>query len=506
MREKQEEKSRSFFALGRLVNRYKSLSIQARASFWFLTCAFLQKGLSVLTTPIFVRLMSTEEYGKFGVFNSWFGIISVFVTLNLFSGVYAQGLVKFSHDRRVFSSSLEGLVFTLTTVYTGIYVLFHSYINDLIHLTTVQMLAMLLLIWTSAVFNLWAEEKRVEYKYKIIVAVSLLLSFSKPVLGVILVVLSEDKVTARILGMALIDIIVCSALFILQMKRGRSFYSKRYWRYALKFNIPLIPHYLSATVLSSADRIMIENITGSGDAGVYNLAYSIALIMTIFNTALQQTISPWFYQQIKEKKVEKVERIGYTTLILIGTVNLLLILFAPEIIYVYAPPEYASAVWVIPPVVMSVFFMFSYDLFAKFAFYYERTIIIMIASVTGATLNIILNLIAIPLFGFIAAGYTTLICYILYAVAHYWFMRKVCRENCNGIMPYKTGTILKISMIFLLFGFLFLLTYLNMWVRYGLIALLLIAGVLLREKLMTAIQSVLSLKKNTNNSAEKTAE
>lgn len=47
---------------------------------------------------------------------------------------------------------------------------------------------------------------------------------------------------------------------------------------------------------------------------------------------------------------------------------------------------------------MGVLFLYSYDLFAKFVFYYERTIMIMLASIGGAILNIALNYIGIKMF------------------------------------------------------------------------------------------------------------
>ena len=481
--------------MNKILNKYKSLSVQARASFWFLICAFLQKGISSITTPIFTRLMTNEEFGEFGVFNSWMGIISVFVTFNLFYGVYSQGLVKFSEERAIFSSSLEGLTLTLTVIYTVVYLLFHRFFNELFHLTTVQMLSMFLLMWTSAVFNLWAEEQRVEFKYKAIVAVSLVTSLITPILSIILIKLSEDKVTARIIGSVLVNAICFSVLFVIHIRHGGVFYSKKYWVYAIKYNLPLLPHYLSATVLSSADRIMIEHITGSGDAGIYNLAYSVALIMTIFNTVLMQTISPWMYQKIKDKKIKDIENIAYISLLMIGAVNILLILFAPEIISIFAPKEYYDAVWAIPPVVMSVYFMYSYNLFAKFAFYYEKTNFIMIGSIVGALLNVVLNYLMIPVFGFVAAAYTTLICYMIFAFAHYLFMRKVCRGYCDGIMPYNTKIILIITIVFLILGFTLMITYLNIFVRYAMISTVMILTILFREKIKTAIQVIIAMKK-----------
>ena len=53
-----------------ITSKYRSLSIQARAAFWFTICSFLQKGISFITVPIFTRLMSTEEYGTYTVYLS----------------------------------------------------------------------------------------------------------------------------------------------------------------------------------------------------------------------------------------------------------------------------------------------------------------------------------------------------------------------------------------------------------------------------------------------------
>ena len=50
-----------------ITSKYRSLSVQAKAALWFTICSFLQKGISFITVPIFTRLMSTEEYGTYGL-------------------------------------------------------------------------------------------------------------------------------------------------------------------------------------------------------------------------------------------------------------------------------------------------------------------------------------------------------------------------------------------------------------------------------------------------------
>lgn len=482
--------------MGKLRNKYNGLPVQVRASFWFLICAFLQKGISMLTTPIFTRLLNTTEYGKYNVFNSWLGIVTIFVSMSLAGGVYTQGLVKFDKERDVFVSSIQGLTTTLVAFWTIIYLIFHTYWNQLFNLNTVQMLAMLVMIWTTAVFNLWSSDQRVEYKYKALVIITLIVSIAKPALGIVLVINAEDKVTARILGLVLVELIGYSWLSVVQLRKGKKFFSSKYWKYAILFNLPLIPHYLSQIVLSSADRIMISNMVGDSEAGIYSLAYSLSSIMTLFNTALMQTLNPWIYKKIKDKKLEEIAPIAYLSLIIIAAVNLCLILLAPEAVIVFAPKSYYAAIWVIPPVALSVYFMYSYDLFAKFAFYYEKTRFIMYASIIGAVLNIFLNSIFIKIFGYIAAGYTTLACYMIYSVAHYILMNSICKKYCNGIRPYDTKKIFFITIPFLLAGFASLATYKYPVIRYCIIGVVILVVVIKRKDLVSLWKNLNGLKKS----------
>ena len=476
--------------------KYRTLPVQAKASLWFLICSFFQRGVSTVTTPVFTRLLSTEEYGRYNVFNSWMSIITVFVTLNLFYGVYAQGLVKFEEEKKIFTSSLQGLTLVLVIVWTVLYLLVHDFWNDLFHLTTVQMLAMFVMMWTAAVFNFWAAEQRALYKYQALVAVTIGVSLAKPIVGILFVVLTEDKVTARILGLMLVEVAGYTALFFIHMYRGKTFFSRKFWLYALRFNIPLIPHYLSQTVLNSADRIMIKNMVGAEEAGIYSLAYAISLIMTLFNTALMNTISPWIYQKIKAKKTEDIAPIAYITLVGIAGANLLLIAFAPEAVKIFAPATYYEAIYVIPPVAMSVYFLYCYDLFAKFAFYYEKTGFIMAASVAGATLNLVLNYIFIRLCGYWAAGYTTLVCYMIYCVCHYLFMNKVCDKFCSGIRPYNMRKIAGITISFLGAGFILLFTYDYPVARYGIIAIFCIVTIIKHRAIIVFAKQVISTKES----------
>ena len=147
---------------------------------------------------------------------------------------------------------------------------------------------------------------------------------------------------------------------------------------------------------------------------------------------------------------------------------------------------------------MSAFFTFMYPIFGVFQFHFEKTKLIALATFVGAGLNIILNFIFINIFGYYAAGYTTLVCFIVFSLAHYLLMRKMCRDNLNSIYPYKTKTILIISLLFMAVGFIYLITYQNIIARYSLTFLLLIGLIIKRKYILNNIKGIFSVKKQKN--------
>ncbi len=485
----------------KLKTKYSSMPVQVRASLWFLISTFMQKAVSVISTPIFTRLLTTQQYGEYNVFQSWMGIITVIVTLNLFYGVFLQGLVKFEHEAKIYASSMQGLTLALCSFWTIVYFIFHDFFNQLFELNTVQMSFMLIMIWTSAVFQFWSAEQRVNNKYRLLVGLTILVMIAQPAIGIVLVQLSDAayKATARIMGMVIVNIAAYTWCFFVQMRRGKKFFSKKYWLYALKFNLPLVPHYLSQTLLYGSDRIMISRYVSESAAGIYSLAYSVAVIMTMFNTAITQTMGPWMYRKIKERKPQDIAPIVYSAMLIIAAANLTLIMLAPEAISIFAPPEYSDAKWVIPPVALSVFFMFMYDMFASFQFYFEKSWFIMAASVFGAALNIGLNYLFLSPrwfnFGYVAAGYTTLICYILYALCHYLCMRWVCKKHMDGAKVYDAKVLLGVSLCLVASGLMLSMTYEVPILRYSLVGIILLLLIIFHKNVINYAKKLMSLRK-----------
>ena len=240
---------------------------------------------------------------------------------------------------------------------------------------------------------------------------------------------------------------------------------------------------------------MIQEMVGNSQAGIYSLAYSLSQIMTLFNTALKNTVSPWIYRKIKDRQVEELPGVVLPTVILVACVNIFLIAFVPEAVAIFAPVKYHEAIWVIPPVAMSVYFLYLYPLFVDFEFYYEKTKNISLATLIGAGLNIILNYVCIRQFGYMAAGYTTLVCYGFYVFFHYVEMKRICKKEFPGIDVYNSRLLFLISVAFMVIGFAFLFSYQYTFLRYAMIVIVGTITLIKRKSIAKFIREIATIRK-----------
>lgn len=476
-----------------LIKKTKNLSLPVKASLAFMLCSFMQRGISTLTTPIFTRLLTTEQYGYYSIFNSWLDIVSVFTTLKLSGSVFMQALVKFEDDKDELTASTAGLGTTITLLVMCIYLPLRTWINRLMGMTTLVMICIFAASWATMMFELWADQKRNEYKYKPLVALTIFTSIAKPLAGVIAILsTNEYKAEARIISLVIVEILSYSWLFFMFLKKGKTYYNKRFWKYSLSLNVPLIPHYLTRMVLNQSDRLMINAMIGYSAAGIYSLAHNLAWMLTLITNAILNTFNPWIFQRIKKKEYEKIAPLSYAVLMCAAIMGIALIAVAPEIVRIFAPANYYEAVWVIPPLCASVFFLFMYSLFADFEYYFEKSNFLMVASTIGGVLNIILNYFCIKAFGYIAAGYTTLFCYVFYAVVHYMCMSRIIKENIPNIKIYNVKMIILISFVFLGISALLMMTYDKLVLRYSIIFAAMLCFVIKRKKIVNIVKEIKS--------------
>lgn len=477
---------------------YSKLPIAAKASFWFVICNIVQKAMSVLTIPIITRMLSTSEYGIYSVFNSYGNTLIIFATLSVYANGYYVGMKRYDDDKLRYTSSVSGLMFFLTTALFVIFLVFKHTVTAYTGLAFSVWVLIFIWIYGQSMVNLWFTENRYEFKYRLIVAATIFTAISTPFLKIVLISLFEkkgiDKSLGAILGLVIpVAIVGLLALFAMTLK-GKTLFVKNYWKFALAFNIPLIPYYLSQTILNQADKIMIERIDSASSAGIYSVAYSLAMTINIINSAINGSFTPWQFQNMAKGNYKIVAKVINIIMLLLAAANLMLIFIAPEIIKVFAAKEYMQAIYVIPPVTIGVLIIWLTQVFINAEFYFEKNKLIAMSSVMSAILNIILNAIAIPRYGFLAAGYTTLICYLANMIFHGFASTHLLKKN-HMEYPFEIGKIVTLTIASMGIMFMAMVLYNYAVIRYIILVAVLLVIATKYKYIKEMLGGILTVKK-----------
>lgn len=471
-------------------NKYRSSPVQMKASLWYAICNILQKGISFIVIPIYVRLLTTSEYGHYSVFISWKDIVIIFATLNLYCGVFTKAIVDYKNDRDRYTSCMQGLSTVITIVVFFIYLLTDQFWETLLDVSSPVMLLLFVYFIFYPAFSFWSVRQRVENKYQKMVFVTLLTAIATPVLSIVLLYMTDLREYAVILGYLIIQCVTGLIFYIYQFYKGKVFFIKEYWLNSLKFNIPLIPHYLSLIILGQADRVMIDYLCGSDKVAIYNLAYQVSMAITIIISAINNALVPWCYEKLKQKEYDTINNITYKLCLVLFFCTIGITLIAPEVVGILGTSDYRDAVWIIPSVTISCYFTFCYNLFSVIEFYYNATRFVMVASTIGAILNVILNAVFIPIIGFIAAGYTTMICYLAFMFMHYYFMKKICQKEMDHVIPFNMKFIIFSTLLLLVIVVVCLFIYQNHIIRYLCLILIFIFMVFNRNYLKNLLKEM----------------
>lgn len=468
--------------------RDKTLPVEVKASAAYTVCSIFQRSLPFITLPMFTRLLTTEQYGQTTIYQSWMSILVIFLTLNLPYGSFNTAMVKFEGRRDSYVSAINGLCTVLAAAFLLIvYLPFRSAWNGLFELPTALVVFMVLEALMTNATQLWMGKQRFEFRYRKVIAVTVATSIASPVLSFALVMAFQERGYARIVGNSLVAIGCGLILYLVCLRRGKAFYSRDFWKYALSFNVPLIPYYLSQTVFNQSDRIMISHMVGTDMAAVYGIGYTMGILLTFVLNSINNAYVPWFYGKLKDGRGVENRRVSLYIAALMAVLLFGVTLVTPEAILILAGEQYAEAVWVVPPVAMSTLLLFYAQLFINVEFFYEKKALLVVATAGAAVLNVALNFLLIPVFGFVAAAYTTLASYLLFAGCNYLAYRRTVREEGIAADMYDMRALTLLFVAFAAFCFGAMALYGVPVARYAVAVALVALVFVFRKKIRAAL-------------------
>lgn len=400
---------------------------------------YLLKGLSFFSIPIFVRLMSVSDYGRYNTFVAYEAIMTIFLGLAIHSSLknarYKYGLFCECRDaggsyENYLSTSLL-LIVSMTFLAFVVVLFWGEKFSNYLDLPFPFLLCLIAFSFGNAVVLCFNVDASLQYRFQSFLKIAFVNAFSSIGLSIFLIktFCAADPCWGRVLGTTIPMFVIGVLILIFYWKRTlpKKIFSKLKW--GVLYSLPIIPHGLSQIILSQFNRIMINFMIGPAVAGIYSFAYNVYLIGFLSTQAIDNVWSPWFYEKMASKDKVAIKEKSSMLITLVTLFFVALIIAGPEIIYILGPSEYMDAKYAVIPIVAGGFFAFLYNLPAAVEYYNEKTKFIALATCAAAVLNIVLNYVFIPLYGYISAAYSTLVTYVLYFLFHFFMAKFIQKEN-----------------------------------------------------------------------------
>lgn len=403
------------------------ISNDIKAGIWYTVGNFMNRGIAFLSTPVFTRLLSKDDYGEFSNFTAWATLLGVVTSLDLYASI-SRAYYDFEDDFDTYMSTISWLGIAFCSLCYLIILLFGDWATDMFGMSFRYINMMFLYLVFSPAMQFFMVQQRISGKYKAAIFVNVGSAVFSFVISIVTVLIFNDKVWGRTVGYVLPVVAVNIVIYGLFFSKGRKFLIDQA-KYALLISVPMIPHHLSGGILTNSDRFMIKRYCGSSDLAVYSFAYNCALIVSLLSTSVNQAYVPWLYKQLKENNIQVVGRQGKKLLLFFLSIVFGNMLLIPEMVYIFGGEKYKDAVWVIPVIMLGCCFQFLYTYYVNIEIYCKRTITISIGTLCAAGINLALNYVLIPRLGYRIASVTTLVSYILLWFIHYLAAKQLSYKN-----------------------------------------------------------------------------
>ncbi len=409
-----------------------------KATVFYFMGNILTRFSGFILVPLYTNILTTTEYGDYGILMAVYAILNVLYQAGLF-----QGFIKFFYNPGVNSKTVFSTTLNTLVLFGFLVALFLTVLNKpLTHVFNISenlSNLLLILVWlilfdTVAYFGLhFLRTKKLAGK---VVTYSVITAFFNLLLNVLFLVIFRLNILGILLAQGLANLL----LLILCFKYFKKYYLPMIdWKLLRKlfiFSYPLVIAGFFGIMMNVADRFIIDYFMPRSQVGIYSLAYKLGLLMNVLVIAFRTAYLPHFLSFNDEKRTaEGHNRPGRLTgelkQTLLKLVSLMAVLFLTVVFFLrylfqieiagfhLINPDFIQAAYLVPFIVLAYAFNGFSAFFSLAPYLSGKSYHFLITDVIGFSLNITLNFVLIPVYGIMGAALATLLGY--YGAALYMF-------------------------------------------------------------------------------------
>ena len=400
-----------------------------------------------LVLPIYTLNFSTEEYGIF----SFLILISTFASSIFYLGA-TSALTRSYFDynnledrKKVVATSLYITLFgAIMQISLGL--IFSEQLSIILFKTAIYKYHIILILISSALLfinQFFYLLLRLLLKSIHIVSVSIFSSAIFLLTLWILLTYYEYGILSPVIAFnisysigTIILLFICRNYFSLIPK-------KREFKIQLIFGLPQLFIGFSYYTIDWIDRFFINEYLSLGDVGVYSFGYKISMIIHMIFIIPFSKVWATIRSENLNGNIEVLSSKILTYYYLIGSIlALLVVIFIKEFFMIFSRNiDYDSAQYVVPFVIFAHLLYGMINILDLGIFKYRKPIYTAIILFIHIPINIILNFILVPKFGYYGAAISTLITYFLLSMTVAYIANRLLKVN------YEKFNLLLISLI-----------------------------------------------------------
>ena len=205
----------------------------------------------------------------------------------------------------------------------------------------------------------------------------------------------------------------------------------------LPFTLPLLPTILCYWLINLGDRYVIGYFMGANAVGIYSAAYGLGALLAFFYVPLASVLFPAMVKSYENNKVPEVKTylsysLKFFLLLAIPSFFGLSIL-SKSLLVTLATSEFAEAYMVVSIVALAtlLFYCSSFNTYVLNLFKETKKVGIVFGA--SALINVVLNIILVPLMGIVGAAVATLVTFMV----HLFVLSKLSSKRLSYDIDFK---------------------------------------------------------------------
>jgi len=375
------------------------------------------KAIPVVMVPIITRLIpDTSIYGVSDLLHVLVSFGSAFAVLGMYDAMFRVFFDDDTQEHKLAVCSSALSVVTISSVTTGaVVIIFSRSFSNLLFTTSEYYIWVILMgiqIALGALDSVIAAPTRMQNKRKVYVVLSVVSPLISYGISIPLILFVDPLFGLIMGGFAS----VVSKLFIFWLLNGKwfrlRFANRKLALEMLKIGLPLMPTFLIYWIFNSFDRVMISNMLGTSQNGIYAVGAKVASISQLIYTGFAGGWQYFAFSTMKDKDQVQLTSRVYEYLGIISLVATILIMpWLPLLFQLLFTGDYVFGYQVAPYLFLSPLLLMLFQTSGNQLLVIKRSYWVTISLVIGAGLNVFLNYLLIPVLGIEGASVATLIGY-----------------------------------------------------------------------------------------------